>query len=87
MDLLTRPASHKTIVHFVNFDRANPLTPFSVTVRKEFPGPVKSVSCFSPDRDQTLPLTFEEEADHVTFTVPTTKLYVMVVVAQQPAGT
>jgi hypothetical protein len=82
MDLLTRPASRETIVHLVNFDRTNSLTPFSVTVRKEFPGPVKSVSCLSPDRDQTLPLTFREEADHVTFTIPATKVYMMVVVAQ-----
>jgi hypothetical protein len=82
MDLLTRPASRETIIHFVNFDRMNPLAPFSVTVRKEFPGPVKSASCLSPDRDQTLPLTFREEDGHVTFTVPATKLYAMIVVAQ-----
>jgi hypothetical protein len=82
MDLLTRPATRETIAHFVNFDRANPLAPFSVTVRKSFAGPVKSVNCLSPDRDQTLPLAFQETADHVTFTVPATKLYVMVVIAQ-----
>jgi hypothetical protein len=82
MDLLTRPASRETLIHFVNFDRENPLAPFSVTARKEFPGPVKSVSCFSPERDQTLPLAFREEDGRVTFTVPATKLYAMIVVAQ-----
>jgi hypothetical protein len=82
MDLLTRPASRETLVHFVNFDRQNPLAPFSVTARKQFPGPVKSVSCLSPERDQVLPLTFHEENDYVTFTVPGTKLYAMVVIAQ-----
>jgi hypothetical protein len=82
MDLLTRPESRETIVHLVNFDRKNPLAPFSVTVRKQFSGPVKSVNCLSPDRDQVLPLTFQEAGDKVTFTVPDTKLYVMVVVAQ-----
>lgn len=82
MDLLTRPASRETIIHFVNFDRKNPLAPFSVTVRKEFSGPVKSVTCLSPDRDQTLPLPFQEENDHATFTVPATKLYAMIVIAQ-----
>jgi hypothetical protein len=82
MDLLTRPASRETLVHFVNFDRPHPLTPFSVTVRKQFPGPVKSVRCLSPDRDQTLSLTFQEADDRITFTVPDTKLYVLVVIAQ-----
>jgi len=82
MDLITRPATRETMVHFVNFDRSNPLAPFSVTVRKQFSGPVKSVSCFSPDRDQTLPLTFQEIGERVTFTVPATKLYAMIVIAQ-----
>jgi hypothetical protein len=82
MDLLTRPATRETMVHFVNFNRTSPLTPFSATVRKQFSGPVKSVICLSPDRDQTLPLTFQETGDRVTFTVPDTKLYAMVVIAQ-----
>ena len=82
MDLLTRPATRETIAHFVNFNRANPIAPFSVTVRKPFAGPVKSVNCLSPDRDQTLPLAFQETADRVTFTVPATKLYAMLVIAQ-----
>ena len=82
MDLLTRPAARETLVHFVNFDRKHLLTPFSVTVRKQFSGPVKSVACLSPDRDQTSPLTFQEANDHLTFTVPATKLYALVVIAQ-----
>jgi hypothetical protein len=82
MDLLTRPATRETLAHFVNFDRLNPLAPFPVTVRKQFTGPVKSVSCLSPERDETLSLTFKEAGDRVTFTVPATKLYAMVVIAQ-----
>ena len=82
MDLLTRPVTRETMAHFVNFDRTRPLAPFSVTVRKQFTGPVKSVSCLSPDRDQTLSLSFQEAGDHVTFTVPATKLYALVVIAQ-----
>jgi hypothetical protein len=82
MDLLTRPATRETIIHLVNFDRTNSLAPFSVTVRKQFTGPVKSVNCLSPDRDQILPLKFQESDDRVTFTVPATKLYAMVVIAQ-----
>jgi len=82
MELLTRPATRETLAHFVNFDRLNPLAPFPVTVRKQFTGPVKSVSCLSPERDETLSLTFQETGDRVTFTVPATKLYAMVVIAQ-----
>jgi len=82
MDLLTRPATRETIAHFVNFDRANPLAPFSVTVHKQFAGPVKSVNCLSPDRDQALSLTFKEVGDRVTFIVPATKIYAMAVIAQ-----
>ena len=82
MDLLTRPASRETIVHLVNFDRAHPLAPFVVTVRKQSSGPVKSVNCLSPDRDQPLPLTFQETGEHVTFTVPTTRVYAMIVIGQ-----
>lgn len=82
MDLLTRPASCETLVHIVNFDRSNPLTPLPVTVRKQFSGPVKSVSCLSPDHDQVLPLAFRENGERVTFTVPSTRVYAMVVIAQ-----
>jgi hypothetical protein len=82
MDLLVRPASNETLVHFVNFDHTHPLAPFSVTVRKQLPGPVKSVNCLSPDRDQPLSLDFHEDGDHVTFTVPDTKIYAMIVIAQ-----
>jgi hypothetical protein len=46
-----------------------------VTVRKQFPGPGKSVSCLSPDRDETLSLAFQETGDRAAFTVPATQLY------------
>jgi hypothetical protein len=82
MNLLTRPASRETLVHFVNFDRANPLRPFSVVVRKQFPGPIKSVIGLSPDRDQPQPLTFQEGGERVSFTVPSLSSYAMIVIAQ-----
>ena len=82
MDLLTRPASRETLVHFVNFDRANPVPPFAVTVRRQFAGPVKSVSCLSPDRDDPLPLAFQENGDRVTFTAPALNRYALLVIAQ-----
>lgn len=82
MDMLVRPESRETLVHFVNFDRKHLLAPFDVTVSKQFSGPVRSVSCLSPDRDQTMPLTFQEANGRVTFTVPATKIYAMIVVGQ-----
>jgi hypothetical protein len=82
MNMLTRPASRETLIHFVNFERANPLAPFSVTVRKQFTGPVKSVTCLSPDRDQPVPLTFQEGGERVSFTIPSLSTYTMIVIAQ-----
>jgi hypothetical protein len=79
-ELLTRPESHETIVHFVNFDRKHPLEPFKATVRKQFPGKVTSVTCFSPDMNDPLPLQFEEIGDVVNFTVPAMRVYSMIVI-------
>jgi len=81
-DLLTRPESRETIVHFVNFDRHHPLAPFATTVRAQFSGPVKSVTCLSPDHDEAQPLEFAEKDQHVTFTVPATKMYALIIIAQ-----
>jgi Beta-galactosidase len=82
-ELLNRGASRETIAHFVNFDRQHPLAPFRVTVRKQFTSRVKSVLCFSPDKDDPAPLPFEESADTVTFTVPAMRLYAMLVIAHE----
>ncbi len=81
-ELLTRADTHETLVHFVNFDRQHPLSPFKVTVRKQFAGKVKSVTCFSPDADDPMPLTFEATGDAVSFTVPAMRIYSMIVIAQ-----
>ena len=81
-ELVTRPDTHETMTHFVNFDRAHPLEPFAASVRKQFKGPVKSVTCFSPDTNDPLPLAFKESGDRVTFTVPAMRLYSMIVISQ-----
>lgn len=81
-ELLTRPESHETIVHFVNFDREHPVSPFHATVRKQF-GSVKSVSLFSPDADDPTPLRFETSGHLVKFTVPAMRLYSMVVISER----
>jgi hypothetical protein len=82
MELLDRPGTNETIVHFVNFDRRKPLEPFAVSVRKQRPDRVKSVTVISPDQDDPIPLEFKEENDRVSFTAPTTRVYAMVVIAQ-----
>jgi hypothetical protein len=83
MEILNRPKTLETIVHFINFDRQKDLSPFPVTVRRQFAGRVKSVTCFSPDRDDPVALPFAESGDQVLFTMPATRLYAMVVVAHQ----
>lgn len=82
LELLTRPRTRETIVHFVNFDRGHELAPFGVTVRKQFPGAVKSVACYSPDADDPLPLKFEESGGRVHFVAPAMRLYSMIVISQ-----
>ena len=85
-ELLTRAETHETLVHFVNFDRQHPLAPFKVTVRNQFPGRVKSVTCFSPDADDPVPLKFEATGDSVSFTVPAMRIYSMIVIAHGEGG-
>lgn len=83
MELLNRPKTRETIVHFINFDKQNPIAPFGVTVRKQFGSPVKSVKRFSPEHDDPAPLDFQETSEQLTFTVPVTKLYSMIVIAHE----
>jgi hypothetical protein len=82
-ELLNRAASRETIAHFVNFDRQHPLSPFRVTVRKQFPGNVKSVLCFSPERDEPTRVGFQTSGETVEFTVPGMRLYAMLVIAHE----
>lgn len=82
MELVTRKASRETMVHLVNFDRRNKVPGFRVTVRKQFPGSVKTVTCLSPDANDPMPVQFQESGDQVQFTAPATRLYSMIVIAQ-----
>ncbi len=82
-ELLNRPETRETLVHFVNFDREHPLSPFAATVKKQFDGKVKSVTCFSPDADDPVRLDFQESGGRVSFTVPTMRIYSMIVVGQE----
>jgi hypothetical protein len=80
MELYTRAETRETIVHFLNFDRKTAALPFAATVKKQFPGPVKSVTCLSPDADDPAAIPFRESGGAVSFTVPSTRLYSMIVI-------
>lgn len=80
-ELYARAESRETILHCVNFDRKTAAAPFTATVRKQFAGAVKSVKCFSPAKDDPMAVPFRQTDDSVSFTVPETKLYSMLVVA------
>jgi hypothetical protein len=91
LEILNRPESNETLVHCINFDRGQPVAPATVTLRKQYGGPVRSVMCLSPDQDEPAKLSFHETPDTVSFTLPATRLYAMAVVAQdgallKPAG-
>jgi hypothetical protein len=77
-----REASRETIAHIINFDRQHVLQPFRVRLRKQFAGPVKSVTCYSPDQDDPAIVKFEESDAQISLMAPSTRLYAMIVVAQ-----
>jgi hypothetical protein len=82
MEVLNRRDSRETMVHFVNFDIRKRVAPFAVTVRKQYDGPVKSVHLVSPEKEEAVPLTFQEAGKVVKFTAPAMKVYSLIVVAQ-----
>jgi hypothetical protein len=86
MELLNRAKTRETIVHFINFERKKTTGSFAVSLKKQFPGAVKSVTYISPDADDPKPLEFKEASGGVNFTVPATRLYGMVVVAHGGGG-
>jgi hypothetical protein len=83
MEVLNRPATRESILHFVNFDANQPTAPFVVNLKKQKAAGVKSVTQLSPDADDPKPLEFKETTDAVTFTAPATRLYAMFVVAYE----
>ena len=81
IEMLNREKSHETIVHFINFDYGNRLSPFRVELKKQFKGKVKSASLFSPESDQPVELEFREEGSKVVLEIPGMQLYSMLVVS------
>lgn len=86
MELVRRPETHESIVHFVNFDRGRPLARFAVTIKKQYAGEVEQVTYLSPEMDGPQPVHFDESGGEVRFTVPLTWLYAMIVVAHKATG-
>jgi hypothetical protein len=80
MELVTHEKTGATIAHFVNFDRARPVSLFEVRVRKPLNRTVKSVTLLSPDSDDPKPLEFTESGGYVRFRVPRLNLYAMTVI-------
>jgi len=83
LEILNRPETHETMVHFVNFDPNSKPAPIEVSMRTQFPGRVASVTCLSPDADDPVVLAFQEKEGRVNFTVPAVRLYSLVVLAYQ----
>jgi hypothetical protein len=80
MELLNRAKSRETIVHFVNFDRKNKLRPFAASLKEQFTGNVESVIYLSPEFDDPQPVEFKQTSGRISFTVPATQIYGMIVV-------
>jgi len=83
MELLNRPKTNETIVHFINFEENTNLNPFQVGLKKQYEAPVKSVLFYSPEFDSPSPVEFIEGAGKITFTVPSMKLYSMIIVSHR----
>jgi len=80
MEMVNRAKSRETIVHFVNFDRKNKLRPFGASLKKQFTSNVESVTYLSPEFDDPQPIEFKETSGRISFTVPATQVYGMIVV-------
>jgi hypothetical protein len=80
MELQRRDETQEMIAHFINFESKKRVGAFAVSVKKQFPAAVKSVMCFSVERDEPVKLEFAEAGGMVKFTVPEMGVYAMVVV-------
>jgi hypothetical protein len=80
MEIQRSEKTQETIAHFINFEAKKRLEAFAVKVKKQFPAPVKSVMCYSPETDEPVKLEFAEAGGVVKFSVPEMGVYAMVVV-------
>jgi hypothetical protein len=82
MELLTRQDSRETVLHCVNFDQQRRLGPFSIRLKKQFKGEVKSVQLFVPEEDEPIAIDFRMEGEDISCKMPGMNLYSMIVVGQ-----
>jgi hypothetical protein len=81
MEVLNRQETRESILQFVNFDLKNPVLAIPVVLKAQFNSPVKSVVCYSPDSDAAIPVRFQQSDGRISFTVPATRVYSMIVLA------
>ena len=80
MELQKRAGSQEVIAHFINFETKKRVGAFAVTVKKQFPAPVKAVTLFTPEKNDPVKLEFAEAGGMVKLSVPEMGVYAMVVV-------
>ena len=80
MELQKRAGSQEVIAHFINFESKKRVGAFAVTVKKQFPAPVMTVTLFTPEKNDPVKRVFAEADGAVKFTVPEMGVYSMVVV-------
>jgi hypothetical protein len=81
LELLNRPKTSETIIHFVNVKETTPQVPFRVRVRKQYQGrKTVGVSFLTPESDEPRPLQFLEQEGWITFTTRPMNVYSMAVV-------
>jgi hypothetical protein len=82
MEVVNRPNSTETLLHFVNFDAKAATSPFNVRLRSQYPGKkVASVEFLIPENDDPRKLEFREQGGEVTFTVPPVRLYALIAIS------
>jgi len=80
LEVLHRPASQETLLHFVNYQTKFSPGFFAVKVKSGLTAPVKSVRLFSPDQNDPVELPFSESAGRVSFQVPQPRVYALIVI-------
>jgi hypothetical protein len=73
----------RRLVHLVNYQAENPAEDVSVSLRAPAGRRVKAVSLASPERQNDLQLTFQEQGGAVTFRVPEVRTYEIAVVTME----
>ena len=74
-NLVTQPAKRRTMVHLVNYAaRTAPLRE-AAQVTVQLPAAARTVTLYSPDRKEPLPLAIRNEGSAVSFTAPPVAVY------------